>query len=452
MTERKADPPKLTVPPGLPIKDLVLPKSELPREGMEPRDAKRLIAHDLTLDGNALLNMATFVTTAMEPEADDLMAMSFNKNMIDKDEYPETAAIEERCIRIVTNLFHAEEEGVGTSAIGSSEAVMLCGLALKWKWRERRKAAGKSTDKPNLVLGTNVQVVWEKFCRYWDVEPKYVPIKNGQYTVSPEDAVAVCDENTIGVVAILGTTFTGQFEPIKEIHDAVVASNEKTGWNIPIHVDAASGGFVAPFIHPNLEWDFRLPNVVSINVSGHKYGLVYPGVGWAAWRSQEYLPEDLVFHVSYLGGDMPTFTLNFSRPGNQIIGQYYNFIRFGFEGYAAIMTGLQWGMQRLARQIGDLGPFEILSDGTDIPVITFALKSSDDYTVYDVSDRMRNFGWQIPAYPLPADEQETHILRIVGRVGISLDMTDSLADDLKTSIDYLEKHGGSDERQRGFAH
>ncbi|MGV1037030.1 MAG: glutamate decarboxylase [Candidatus Nanopelagicales bacterium] len=452
MSENADNVAEYAVPPGLPIHALRLPKSELPTKGMAPNDAKRLISHDLSLDGNALLNLATFVTTSMEPEADELMAMSFNKNMIDKDEYPETAKIEERCIEIVTNLFHAPQPGIGTSAIGSSEAVMLSGLALKWKWRARRQAEGKPVDRPNLVLGTNVQVVWEKFCRYWDVEPKYVPVKNGKYTIAPEDAVAACDENTIGVVAILGTTFTGEFEPIEQIHDAVVASNQETGWNIPIHVDAASGGFVAPFIHPDLKWDFRLPNVVSINVSGHKYGMVYPGIGWAAWRSEEHLPSDLVFHVSYLGGDMPTFTLNFSRPGNQIIGQYFNFVRYGFEGYRAIMGSLQWGAQRIAAQIADMGPFEVLSDGTDIPVISFALKDPDTYTVYDVSSRLRLAGWQVPAYPLPADAQDKHILRIVARVGMSLDMADSLVEDLQDAVSYLQEHGGTGEHQRGFSH
>ncbi|MCB0919672.1 MAG: glutamate decarboxylase [Actinobacteria bacterium] len=446
------DTPNFQVPPGLPVKALGLPKTDLFPRGMAPVDAKRLIAHDLSLDGNALLNLATFVTTSMEPEADDLMALSFNKNMIDKDEYPETAKIEERCVQIVTNLFHAPEPGVGTSAIGSSEAVMLCGLAMKWRWRARREKAGQSTDRPNLVMGTNVQVVWEKFCKYWDVEARYVPVKNGKYTIAPQDAVALCDENTIGVIAILGTTYTGEFEPIEAIHDAVVALNEQTGWEVPVHVDAASGGFVAPFIHPDLPWDFRLPNVVSINVSGHKYGLVYPGVGWAAWRSKEYLPEDLVFHVKYLGGDMPTFTLNFSRPGNQIIGQYYNFVRYGFEGYQAIMGSLQWGTQQLAATIADMGPFHVISDGTDIPVIAFSLKETDRYTVYDVSSRLRLAGWQVPAYPLPADADDIHVLRIVVRLGMSLDMAETLADDLKDAVDFLEQHGGSSEQARGFSH
>ncbi|MCC7078438.1 MAG: glutamate decarboxylase [Acidimicrobiia bacterium] len=442
------------VPPGMSSQAIVLPKTELSAHGIAPRDAKRLIEHDLALDGNALLNLATFVTTYMEPEAEELMALSFDKNMIDKDEYPETAAIEERCINIVTNLFHAPEPGVGTSAIGSSEAVMLCGLAMKWIWRAKREKDGKPVDRPNLVLGTNVQVVWEKFCRYWDVEPNYVPVAEDRFTVSPEDVVAHCDENTIGVVAILGTTYTGEFEPIKEIHDAVVARNAETGWDIPLHVDAASGGFVAPFVHPDLEWDFRLPNVVSINVSGHKYGLVYPGVGWAAWRSRDRLPDDLVFHVSYLGGDMPTFTLNFSRPGNQIVGQYYNFVRLGHEGYTAIMGALQEGARGLAASIADIGVFDVIADGSDIPVIAFKLKSPEKYTVYDISFHLRYHGWQVPAYPLPENAQDTHVLRIVVRIGMTMDMADSLVADLRSAVEFLESHGGMPEVQakKGFAH
>ena len=312
-----------------------IPKFTMPEHDSRPDAVYRLIHDELLLDGSSRLNLATFVTTWMEPEADRLMAEAFDKNMIDKDEYPQTAEIERRCVNMVAHLFNAPEDGdaVGASTIGSSEAVMLGGLAMKWNWRARREAAGKSTDQPNLILGSNVQVVWEKFCRYWDVEPRYIPVPAGRYVITPEEAVERIDENTIGVVAILGTTYTGEFEPIEAIHDAVVASNATTGFDVPVHIDAASGGFVAPFLHPDVKWDFRLPMVKSINVSGHKYGLTYPGVGFVVWRASEDLPDDLVFHVNYLGGDMPTFTLNFSRPGNQIVGQYYNFLRLGMAGY-----------------------------------------------------------------------------------------------------------------------
>jgi glutamate decarboxylase len=418
-----------------PVAKYTLPKGELP-----PSTVYRLIHDELMLDGNARLNLATFVTTWMEPEAEQIMAESFDKNMIDKDEYPQTAEIETRCVNMVARLFNApqDEQAVGVSAIGSSEAVMLAGMAMKWNWRKRREAAGQSTDKPNLVLGTNVQVVWEKFCRYWDVEPHYIPMHKGRYVINPEEVVQHIDENTIGVVAILGTTFTGEFEPIEAIHDAVVRHNEANGLNVPLHIDAASGGFVAPFIHPKLRWDFRLPNVVSINTSGHKYGLVYPGVGWVVWRDQKHLPEELVFHVNYLGGDMPTFTLNFSRPGNQIIGQYYNFLRLGHAGYTGIMTTLRNTATELARRIAQLGPFELLSDGSTIPVFAFSLKDASRYSVYDVSERLRTQGWQVPAYTMPPDASEVSVLRIVVREGFSKDLADMLLADIEKVVSELE--------------
>lgn len=432
-----------------------LPRNRLPETGASPDTAYRLIHDELMLDGSSRLNLATFVTTWMEPQAGALMAEAFDKNMIDKDEYPATAEIERRCVNMVADLFHAQERetAVGASTIGSSEAVMLSGLAMKWRWRARRLAAGGDTSRPNLVLGSNVQVVWEKFCRYWDVEPRYVPITADRTTITPEGALALVDDNTIGVVAILGTTFTGQFEPIADIHDALVAQNESTGRAVPLHVDAASGGFVAPFLHPDLVWDFRLPNVKSINVSGHKYGLTYPGIGFAVWRDAEDLPEDLVFHVNYLGGDMPTFTLNFSRPGNQIVGQYYNFLRLGREGYTQVMRSLQATATTLAAQVAALGPFRLLSDGTDTPVFAFALKDTSRFTVFDVSDELRRHGWQVPAYTLPANAEDTAVLRVVVREGFTLDLAEMLLAHLREALDRLEARGGTPGgAPAGFSH
>jgi glutamate decarboxylase len=419
-----------------------VPKFKLPAHEMTPANAYQLIHDELMLDGNARLNLATFVTTWMEPEAEKLMAETFDKNMIDKDEYPQTAAIEERCINMVARLFNSpeHEQAVGASAIGSSEAVMLAGMAMKWRWRARRRTAGKPTDKPNLIMGSNVQVVWEKFCRYWDVEPRYIPIERGRYVIRPADVSARIDENTIGAVAILGTTFTGEFEPIEAIHDAIVAHNKTSGFDVPLHVDAASGGFVAPFLEPDLRWDFRLPQVKSINTSGHKYGLVYPGIGWVVWRDAKELPEDLVFHVNYLGGDMPTFTLNFSRPGNQIVGQYYNFLRLGHSGYTRIMRALRENATWLSGEIAKLGPFELLSDGSDMPVFAFSLKNSDTYSVFDVSNRLREHGWQVPAYTLPANAEEVAVLRIVVREGFSRDLANLLLSDLKQVVSALEQN------------
>ena len=432
-----------------------MPKYRMPEHGAVAQVTERLIHDELMLDGNARLNLATFVTTWMEPEAERLMAEAFDKNMIDKDEYPMTAEIETRCVNIVADLFNAPGDGdaIGVSTTGSSEAVMLGGLAMKWTWRKRRQAAGQDGSKPNMVLGSNVQVVWEKFCRYWDVEPRYVPVENGRYVITADEAVDRIDENTIGVVAILGTTYTGEYEPIKEIHDAVVANNEAKGLDVPVHVDAASGGFVAPFLQPDLEWDFRLPNIRSINVSGHKYGLVYPGVGFVVWQSEADLPEELIFHVNYLGGDMPTFTLNFSRPGNQIVGQYYNFIRLGRSGYTRVMKTLQQTATTLSSGIAEIGPFSIISDGTDIPVLTFEITQDVPYTVYDVSDRLRYNGWQVPAYTMPDNATDVALLRIVVREGFTLDLAGELIKNLREACDGLQTNPPMESAARsGFSH
>jgi len=428
-----------------------VPRFELPREEMAPRAAYDVIHDELMLDGNARLNLATFVSTWMEPEAERLMSETFAKNMIDKDEYPQTAAIEARCVNMVSRLYHAPEGGVGASTIGSSEAVMLAGLALKWKWRERRAKAKQPSDRPNLVMGANVQVVWEKFCRYWDVEPRYVPLARGRFVTTAEAAMPFVDENTIGVVGILGTTYTGEYEPIEDLHRGLVALNRQTGWDVPLHVDAASGGFVAPFLQPQLKWDFRLPLVKSINVSGHKYGLVYPGIGWVLWRDQTELPEKLIFHVSYLGGDMPTFTLNFSRPGSQVVGQYYNFLRLGRAGYRRVMTSLRDTATFLSGRIAAMGPFELLSDGSAIPVFAFRVKPRTRFSVFDLSDKLRERGWQVPAYPMPADVEDLSVLRIVVREGFSLDMAGLLLDDLERAVTHFKKLKGHVAKRGGQA-
>lgn len=431
-----------------------VPKFKLADQELAPSTAYNLIRDELMLDGNARLNLATFVTTWMEPEAEKLMAETFDKNMIDKDEYPFTAMIEERCVNIVSRLFNAPETGVGASAIGSSEAVMLAGMALKWRWRDRMKAKGRPTDKPNIVMGNNVQVVWEKFARYWEVEPRYIEMEPDQYTITPEGVLNAVDENTIGVVAILGVTYTGAYEPVKAIHDALTRHNAATGHDIPMHIDAASGGFVAPFLQPDLEWDFRLPLVKSINVSGHKYGLVYPGVGWVVWRSHEDLPEDLVFHVNYLGGDMPTFTLNFSRPGNQIVGQYYNFLRLGRDGFTRIMQSLQDTATHLSGEIGKMGPFKLISRGDTIPVFAFALKDSSQYSVFNLSDKLREYGWQVPAYTMPPRVEELAVLRIVVREGFSRDLAEMFLADLAKAVAHFESQPGHKPKEPApqFAH
>jgi len=428
-----------------PGETVAIDKNVMPAEGHDPRVAYRLIHDELMLDGNARQNVATFVTTFMDEEADRLMAETLDKNMIDKDEYPQTAEIEARCVNIISDLWGSpsHEQATGTSTTGSSEAVMLGGLALKWRWRQRRAAAGLPTDRPNLVMGINVQVVWEKFCRYWDVEPRYAPIAEGRLQMNAEEALKLVDENTIGVVAILGSTFDGSYEPVKEIADALDELAAAGGPDVPVHVDAASGGFVAPFIDPELEWDFRVSRVRSINASGHKYGLVYPGVGWVIWRTPEDLPEDLVFHVNYLGGDMPTFALNFSRPGGQVIGQYYNFIRLGREGYRAIQQACRDTAMYTAAQIAAIGPYELLSDGSELPVFFFRLTPDvENFTVYDVSAKMRERGWQVPAYSLPEPLTKLSGLRVVVRNGFGRDLADLFLADLRRATEYLQSLPG----------
>jgi glutamate decarboxylase len=316
---------------------------------------------------------------------------------------------------------------------------MLGGLALKWRWRERMKQAGKATDKPNLVMGINVQVCWEKFCRYWDVEPRQVPMEGDRFHLGAQEAAALCDENTIGVVAILGSTFDGSYEPVKEIADALDQLERDRGIYVPIHVDAASGGFVAPVLQPEIEWDFRIDRVQSINASGHKYGLVYPGVGWAVWRTEEALPRDLVFDVNYLGGHMPTFALNFSRPGSEVIAQYYMFTTLGRDGYRRVMQGASDVAQYLASEIAQIGPYRLVSEGKDLPVFAFGLAPEvENYSVFDVSDRLRQRGWLVPAYTFPENRQDLSVLRIVVRAGMSREMADHLLDYLREQTEFLE--------------
>jgi glutamate decarboxylase len=419
-----------------------IPRNELPRDELPPDVAYQIIHDELMLDGNARLNVATFVTTWMEPQAERLMAECIDKNMIDKDEYPQTAELESRCVAMLGHLWHAPDAAAATgcSTTGSSEAAMLGGLALKRRWQQRRRAAGEPAGRPNLVMGINVQVCWEKFANYWDVEMRLVPMEGDRFHLSAEEAVARCDENTIGVVAVLGSTFDGSYEPVEEICEALDALQERTGLDVPVHVDGASGAFVAPFVDPDLRWDFRLPRVVSINVSGHKYGLVYPGVGWVVWRDAEALPEELIFWVNYLGDNMPTFALNFSRPGAQVVAQYYNFLRLGFDGYRRVQGYAREVATRLSGQIAELGPFELLTMGDELAVFAFKLRDEvDNYTVFDVSNAMRERGWQLPAYSFPKNREDLAALRVVVRRGFTHDLADQLVSDLKRQLPRLQK-------------
>jgi glutamate decarboxylase len=417
--------------------ELTPPRERLRDDALPPDTALQLVRDELMLDGNARLNLATFVTTWMEPQARELMAEFVDKNVIDKDEYPHTAELERRCVAILADLWNAPDSNdiVGSSTAGSSEACMLAGLAFKRRWSKLGR-----TGKPNLVMGVNVQVCWDKFCEYWEVEPRLVPMDSDRFHLTAEEAVARCDENTIGVVAILGSTFDGSYEPVAEIAAALDELQAKTGLDVPIHVDGASGAMVAPFLDTDLVWDFRLPRVASINTSGHKYGLVYPGVGWVVWRDRAALPAELVFNVNYLGGDMPTFGLNFSRPGAQVAAQYYTFVRLGREGFRAVQQASRDVATYLADRIGELGPFRLLTRGDELPVFAFTTTPEvTTFGVFDVSRRLRERGWLVPAYTFPEHRTDLSVLRIVVRNGFTHDLADLLLADLERLLPELEK-------------
>ncbi|HEY2700001.1 MAG TPA: glutamate decarboxylase [Pseudonocardiaceae bacterium] len=422
-----------------------VPKTVFPARGIDPDIAYQIVHDELMLDGNARLNLATFVSTWMESQATTLMTECFDKNMIDKDEYPRTAELEARCVRMLAGLWNAPdaENAIGCSTTGSSEACMLGGLALKRRWQKKRRAAGLPTDKPNIVMGVNVQICWDKFANYWEVEPRLVPMEGDRFILSAQEAIKLCDENTIGVVVIMGSTFDGAYEPVADVCAALDELQEKTGVDIPVHVDGASGAMIAPFCDPDIEWDFRQPRVASINTSGHKFGLVYPGVGWVVWRDNAALPEELVFNVNYLGGNMPTFALNFSRPGAQVAAQYYNFVRLGFDGYRRVQQSCRDIATWLSGEIAKIGPFRLLTRGDQLPVFAFTLKDDiTNYSVFDVSMSLRGGGWLVPAYTFPANRTDLAALRIVVRNGFSHDLGQLLLDDLKRVLPRLESQTG----------
>ena len=451
--------PDLTVVPRFTRSGMLsVPKDVMPDGPMLPQTAYEIVRDEVMLDGNARFNLATFVTTWMDEEADQLYAATFDKNMIDKDEYPQTAEIESRCVRMLADLWNAPDASntVGTSTTGSSEGCMLGGLALKRRWQQKRRAEGKSTDRPNIIMGGNVQVVWEKFANYWEVEPRYVPLEGDVFHLTTDRLLDYVDENTIGVVAVLGSTMDGTYEPVQDICKLLDQYEKDTGINIPVHVDAASGGFIAPFVQPDLVWDFELERVVSIQTSGHKFGLVYPGVGWVLWREKEYLPEELVFHVNYLGGDMPTFALNFSRPGAQVVLQYYQFLRLGKEGYRLVQQTCQDVAVHVSDTLAAMTEFDVISDGRELPVVTFSVSPSvTKYTAYDVSRKLREAGWLVPAYTMPPNREDLVVLRVVVRNGFSHDMAELFLRDLCTAIDWLDNLDGPlplEDQPEGFSH
>ncbi|MEF9951797.1 MAG: glutamate decarboxylase [Clostridium sp.] len=428
---------------GTVVSNESIPKYKLAKKPIAPQVAYRLIKDDLIDEGNARQNLATFCQTYMEDEAVKLMSETLEKNAIDKSEYPQTTEMENRCVNIIADLWHAPKdlEYMGTSTVGSSEACMLGGMAMKFRWRNRAKALGMNMTnrKPNLVISSGYQVCWEKFCVYWDVEMRLVPMDEDHMSIDVDKVLDYVDENTIGVVGILGITYTGKYDDIKGLDEKLEEYNKKARLSVPIHVDAASGGLFTPFIEPNLVWDFKLKNVVSISVSGHKYGLVYPGIGWILWRDKEFLPDELIFEVSYLGGKMPTMAINFSRSASQIIGQYYNFIRYGFEGYRQIHQKTKDVAMYLSDEIEKIGLFEIYNNGENLPIVCYKLKDNAEvnWTLYDLADRLLMKGWQVPAYPLPENLQDIIIQRFVCRADLSHNLAELLVRDLKTAIEDL---------------
>lgn len=439
-----------------------LPRYRFPTTEEHPNNAFNVIRDELMMDGNSRQNLATFCTTWMDDEVHKLMDACIDKNMIDKDEYPQTAELEARCVHMLADLWNSLEAAntLGCSTTGSSEAAMLGGLALKWQWRKRREANQQSTERPNLICGP-VQVCWHKFARYFDVELREILMEGDRLIMNADEVIKRVDENTIGVMVTFGVTFTCQYEPVQQIQKALDRLQDETGLDIPIHVDAASGGFLAPFCAPDVVWDFRLPRVKSINASGHKYGLSPLGVGWIIWRDAKELPEELIFNVNYLGGNMPTFALNFSRPGGQIIAQYYNFIRLGFEGYRRVQKACYRTARYLSDEIAKLGPFEVIFDGDmnqGLPALCWKFKKDAkvSFTLYDLADRLRTRGWQVPAYSMPAHRTDLVIQRILVRHGVSRDMASLLIDDIKRSLEYFKQHPATvpmtEEEGGGFHH
>ena len=420
-----------------------IPKYKLAKKSIAPQVAYRLIKDDLLDEGNARQNLATFCQTYMDDEAVKLMSETLEKNAIDKSEYPQTTDMENRCVNILADLWHAPKElnYMGTSTVGSSEACMLGGMAMKFRWRNRAKALGMdvTSKKPNLVISSGYQVCWEKFCVYWDIEMRLVPMDEQHMSINVDKVLDYVDDYTIGVVGILGITYTGKYDDIKALDKKLEEYNKTAKITVPIHVDGASGAMFAPFIEPDLKWDFQLKNVVSISTSGHKYGLVYPGIGWVLWKDKEYLPQELVFEVSYLGGKMPTMAINFSRSASQILGQYYNFLRYGFEGYRQIHQRTKDVAMYLSSELEKTGLFEIYNNGENLPIVCYKLKDDVkvNWTLYDLADRLLMKGWQVPAYPLPEDLQNVIIQRFVCRADLSRNLADLLMRDLKAAIEDL---------------
>ena len=428
----------------------VVPHTKINKSPIDATAAKALIENELLDEGDSRLNLATFCQTYMEPEALQLMSNTMDKNAIDKAEYPQTADIEMRCVSILANLWHISKKDkfLGTSTVGSSEACMLAGMAMKFRWRNRLSEKERKNRVPNIVMSETYQICWEKFCVYWDVEMRTVPIDEEHLCLNTDIVMDYVDENTIGIVGILGTTYTGDYENIEKLNDLVEKYNkEHPNQDLVIHVDVASGGIYTPFVSPSYLWDFKLKNVVSISASGHKYGLTFPGVGWIVWRDKEYLPKELIFEVDYLGGVMPTMAINFSRSASQLVAQYYNFLRFGREGYKLIHTRTQEVAQMIGDEIKKTGFFKLYNGGKGLPIVCYALKEDAVYedgtpvvwNLQDLSDRLLMHGWQVPTYPLPGKMSDVKVHRIVCRADLTYNLGENFIKDIRTCLGELKK-------------
>lgn len=422
-----------------------LDHAEFPARPKPAAVAAQLIRDKRLLDANPRLNLASFVTTSVEPECLQLMQESLNVNAVDEEEYPSATEIHATCVRQMADLLHAP--GVcGTATVGSSEAILLGVLAMKHRLRAARAAAGKPLVTPNIVVPSTVHVCHEKAAVYFDVELRKVPISADTYMASPADIVAQCDENTIGVVAILGSTYTGHFDDVEALDAAIGAFNAEHGTEIGIHVDGASGGFVAPFAFPDLKWDFRLPNVVSINASGHKFGLMLAGIGWILFRSRDHLPESLIFEDKYLGNDQISFSLNFSKTAAQIVGQAYIFQRLGRAGFQQVIRSCHDVSQALAAALASTGDFVIHSPAAPtpgVPLVSWSIadhKKGLGFTEFDLADVLRERGWVVPAYPLAQGAEHITVLRAVCREDFSPAMAASLARHAVEGLAKLEDH------------
>ena len=422
------------------------PVEKIPDGPTTPEIAYQMVKDETFAQTQPRLNLATFVTTYMDEYATKLMNEAININYIDETEYPRIAVMNGKCINIVANLWNSPEKETwktGALAIGSSEACMLGGVAAWLRWRKKRQAQGKPFDKPNFVISTGFQVVWEKFAQLWQIEMREVPLTLEKTTLDPEEALKMCDENTICIVPIQGVTWTGLNDDVEALDKALDAYNAKTGYDIPIHVDAASGGFILPFLYPEKKWDFRLKWVLSISVSGHKFGLVYPGLGWVCWKGKEYLPEEMAFSVNYLGANITQVGLNFSRPAAQILGQYYQFIRLGFQGYKEVQYNSLMIAKYIHDEIAKMAPFVNYSEDVVNPLFIWYLKpeyaKAAKWTLYDLQDKLSQHGWMVPAYTLPSKLEDYVVMRVVVRQGFSRDMADMLLGDINNAVAELEK-------------